>query len=77
MKLLCTTLRYVYSPVNLLHIFRIPFLKNTSGGLLPKRCWSSSNVKAIFTRGLLKTKRLLKNSEKKSCLFVSDRELFL
>ena len=25
-----------YSPVNLLHIFRIPFPKNTSGGLLWK-----------------------------------------
>ena len=27
-------LRQGYSPVNLLHIFRTPFLKNTSGGLL-------------------------------------------
>ena len=26
--------RYGSSPVNLLHIFRTPFLKNTSGGLL-------------------------------------------
>ena len=34
-KLLCNfikiTLRHECSPVNLLHIFRIPFLKNTSG----------------------------------------------
>ena len=29
------TLRRACSPVNLLHIFRAPFLKNTSGGLLP------------------------------------------
>ena len=29
-------LRYGCSPVNLLHIFRAPFLKNTSGGLLLK-----------------------------------------
>ena len=29
-----TTLRHGCSPVNLLHIFRIPFLKNTSGRLL-------------------------------------------
>ena len=29
-----TTLRHGYSPVNLLHIFRTPFPKNTSGGLL-------------------------------------------
>ena len=28
------TLQYGCSPVNLLHIFRTPFLKNTSGGLL-------------------------------------------
>ena len=37
-KLLCNfieiTLRYGCSPVNLLHIFRTPFYKNTSGGLL-------------------------------------------
>ena len=38
MKLLCNfitiTLRYGCSPVNLLHIFRISFLKNTSEWLL-------------------------------------------
>ena len=28
------TLRQEFSPVDLLHIFRITFLKNTSGGLL-------------------------------------------
>ena len=28
------TLRHGYSPVNLLHIFRIPFTKNTFGGLI-------------------------------------------
>ena len=37
-KLLCNfieiTLRHGCSPVNLLHIFRTPFPKNTSGGLL-------------------------------------------
>ena len=37
-KLLCNfiviTLRHGYSPVNLLHISRTPFPKNTSGGLL-------------------------------------------
>ena len=37
-KLLCNfieiTLRHGYSPVNLLHIFRIPFTKNTFGGLI-------------------------------------------
>ena len=36
-KLLCKfieiTLRHGYSPVNLLHIFRTPFHKNSSGGL--------------------------------------------
>ena len=29
-----TTLRYKCSPIYLLHIFRTPFPKNTSGGLL-------------------------------------------
>ena len=29
-----TTLRHGFSPVNLLHIFRSPFPKKTSGGLL-------------------------------------------
>ena len=29
------TLRHGRSPVNLLHIFRTPFPKNKSGGLLP------------------------------------------
>ena len=33
------TLRHRCSPVNLLHIFRIPFLKNTSGGLLLNRSY--------------------------------------
>ena len=37
-KLLCNfieiALWHVYSPVHLLHIFRTPFLKNTSGRLL-------------------------------------------
>ena len=33
-KLLWIILRHGYSHVNLLHIFRAPFLKNTSGGLL-------------------------------------------
>ena len=31
------TLRYGCSPVNLLHIFRTPFTKNTSGWLLLKK----------------------------------------
>ena len=59
MKLLCNftqiALRYGSFPVNLLHIFRPPFLKNTSGWLLlkfvslklfllmtlPRKCWYS------------------------------------
>ena len=45
-KLLCNfieiALRHGCSPVNLLHIFRIPFLKNTSGRLLlKKQTWKS------------------------------------
>ena len=48
-KLLCNfiemTLRHGCFPVNLLHIFRTPFPKNTSGGLLLKihhRCFAES-----------------------------------
>ena len=33
-KFIEITLRHGYSPVNFLHIFRTPFLKNTSGRLL-------------------------------------------
>ena len=33
-KFIEITLRHGYSPVNLLHIFKTPFLKDTSGGLL-------------------------------------------
>ena len=40
-KLLCNFIeiafRHGFSPINLLHIFRTPFLKNTSGGLLLNR----------------------------------------
>ena len=35
-KTLNTTLLHGSSPVNLLHIFRTPFLRNTSGWLLLK-----------------------------------------
>ena len=31
------TLRHECSPVNLLHFFKAPFLKNTSGRLPPKK----------------------------------------
>ena len=44
MKLLCNfieiTLRRGYSPVNVLHIFKTPFYKNTSGGLLLNHLYS-------------------------------------
>ena len=48
-KLLCNfieiALRHGCSPVNLLHIFRTPFVKNTSGWLLLQfgTCWIASN----------------------------------
>ena len=60
------TLRHGCSPVNLLHIFRTPFSKNTSGGLLPK---PSGKVKMLnqncsFLLNVIATqrfKKLLKN----------------
>ena len=55
-KLLCnfleTTLRHGFSPINLLHIFRTPFLKNTSGWLLLHLivcfCWFSNASQYMF-----------------------------
>ena len=55
-KLLCifleTTLRHGFSPINLMHIFRIPFLKNTSGWLLLHLivcfCWFSNASQYMF-----------------------------
>ena len=38
-KFIEITLRHGCSPVNLVHIFRKPFRKNTSGGLLLKLVW--------------------------------------
>ena len=42
------TLRHGCSPVNLLHIFRTPFLKNTSGRLLLYLGYSQISVMKIF-----------------------------
>ena len=48
-KLLCNfieiTLQHGYSSVNMLHVFRTPFLKNTYGGLLLKSTISCKEIK--------------------------------
>ena len=45
------TFRHEYSPVNLLHFFRTPFPKNTSGGLLLSLvCDGFLSVKNFFRR---------------------------
>ena len=53
-KLLCNfiemTLWHECSPVNLLHIFRTPFPKNTSGGLHLSSCNSISWNKALLIK---------------------------
>ena len=53
-KLLCNfieiALRHGCSRVNLLHIFRIPFLKNTSGWLLLKEISFDWNQKKVEDR---------------------------
>ena len=46
------TLRHGCSPVNLLHIFRIPFYKNSSGGMLLKKvlCRFNLNITSLLLR---------------------------
>ena len=58
-KLLCNfseiALQHGCSPVNLLHIFRIPFLKNTSGRLLLIWCdsiWRKALFKKLLGYGV-------------------------
>ena len=53
------SLRHACSTVNLLHIFRTPFLKNTSGGLLLeiKQKWSS--VQKIFFISAIADKKII------------------
>ena len=44
------TLRYECSPVNLLHIFKTPFLKSSSGGLLlVQQHFIQTNLRIMFT----------------------------
>ena len=45
------TIPHGCSPVNLLHIFRTPFLKNTSGGLLLKSVFRT--LSSIYDRTFL------------------------
>ena len=68
-KLLCNfieiTLRHGCSPVNLLHIFRAPFTKNTSGRLLLNLDLSSirnSESNSIFKSKLLSFIRSVQNN---------------
>ena len=42
-----TTLQHRCSPVNLLHIFRTPFPKNTSGGMLLSKRFGSEYKKGV------------------------------
>ena len=44
-----SSLRHGCSPVNLLHIFRTPFSKNTSGGLLLKDSYKDKSQKNCLT----------------------------
>ena len=62
-KLFCNfieiTLRHWYSPVNLLHIFRTPFSKNTSGVLLLLLTYEISGNQSLNVK---KLELCLKNS---------------
>ena len=46
------TLQHGCTPVNLLHIFRTPFLKNTSGGLLLKFTCYGYAIRPLWKRKL-------------------------
>ena len=43
------TLRHGFSPVNLLHIFRTPLYKNTSGGLVLLFAWPVASITLPFS----------------------------
>ena len=79
-KLLCNlieiTLRHGYSPVNLQHIFRTPFTKNTSRRLLLKSFGTlRSKLGTKFWKYLLKVSSILKSSV--TCLPFSITDIFL
>ena len=66
-QLLCNfieiTLRHVCSPVNLLHIFRTPFPKNTSGELLLGNSNKISNSEeSLSLKGSLPINKILKHT---------------
>ena len=65
-KVLCnfieTTLRYGCSPVNLLHIFRTPFLENTSWSLLLKLSHKTPDKMDLMRIILFKMNQRLKSS---------------
>ena len=67
-KLLCNVfeiaLRHGCSPVNLLHIFRTPFYKNTCGGLLPIAAEYWKGLKDI---GTFETSWVQKQPPEKLC----------
>ena len=67
-KLLCNVfeiaLRHGCSPVNLLHIFRTPFYKNTCGGLLPIAAEYWKGLKDI---GTFETSWVQKQPPEKFC----------
>ena len=50
-------LRHGCSPVNLLHIFRIPFLKNTSGRLLISKIYHGLPLFELYVNLLCKAQR--------------------
>ena len=63
LQLIEITLWHVCSPVNLLHIFRTPFYKNTSGSLLLKLLLHNTNKqtfndKAVTVRCLVQYRQI-------------------
>ena len=60
------TLRHGCSPVNWLHIFSTPFLKITSGGLLPID--AGKGLKGISGTGLLTVRQIFQESTRDAVL---------
>ena len=72
---------YGCCPVNLQHIFRTPFPKNISGGLLLKRCWFNDETpeeENLFRDGNETFgKTILFHEVSKKCLILKEKKTII